>query len=1570
MDKGKRKVSFSSLDGPTDWRGGGDSGASTSGQHEELVPELDGRPFLSLGEDAAREGDLSSDFKALCDRNSKLVYKELIPELSRIRESLISGSNELRRALGADSVGQQGFEAVRSFPVKILRARLDSEGVLDEGGAGVKDGTEGVGAVATQAKEEGGEVDPGGGFPAAKSGGQAEAAGPRGDTFARLAEAASTATTVERDRVRRRKEATLEKKVQEISDYLERARDEKPPPTMAETSRSVGVPRAVRDVRFKSDSNLNLRSDKLQFIRGMKSMQYSKLVSAQRRVRPLQDRSKGVDKELHANQKQMLIDMKFRKQRARSETNPALGSQQRQWLPGDAHGDSKNKYAHYHSTVSARRTQPGKKQKVAWEGSQFKVTLLQELSTKLRLKVHFASWKCAYDTAVSLSLLVAARTNKANRATKRVFFEELKKLVVQLRSKTEQAVRDIEQFLRKRNLRIWLEYCKREQDLRVRFEHCFSQSKIRLRRRVMLAWIRQCKREISLRKSFHALQKARRDIVRRSVLSSWMSYTKREFDLHKKFLHLSLVHEERMKKSVMMYWKFRVVRKSIKDINVGLASVFWRMRMVHIVVSGWKGVVLRMRNLRRAVYSDRGGAGATGGAESSVYIKEDNKKLARVLSEMKKAKSVLMPKVRVLQDMQPTLWESTIEGPSNEGGRRIQKDFDLQEIWTGHTFSDDDDPVSDIDDQEEGARLQVAWREHKSPAKTVRAFEIISASVNPARSPSRIERAPAKSRTMEDIRSQYIAAMTGMIPVEQRGSKVELTTSGTSPVHGPRMVDATIEAIEEVESQDMATITTVTASSMVSAGTTPVRGPRMVDATIEAIEEVESQDMATITTVTASSMVSAGTTPVRGPRMVDATIEAIEEVESRDAATTTEETTALVATAKQAEPEMVSAGTTPVKALFPTIQGYKPLCSDEDVVESGDQSRATVTEENENVSKRLVEEFGTDGGLATEAIEGGGVSIVVMPPVNVVGGASSDPTSAIHPPIQSLKELAEEFYHRNLSRRILRAVKVQIARSKHIGSLAEESYKWHVNRYYLNIWYHNTVVVGRIAGKRGAQVILLRHLRAWERFAAASKSLKDRSKSVERAHKVHRMLSAFKHMRRAHSQSRLLKAKLAEYREKGCTRCCQKVLHIWRLWSNLHITRRVAVLRVIYRMRLRVKRQCLMAWWQVQQSSKLLKRVLVQTSKMYETDDGVESTLENTFSLLMRVLYAWKRLIFVKKGSMKANTAASMLQKSLGALLQPKISQHQQEQQLQLQQMDGETKKKVESERLRGSCHKMFLLWYLLSRSLSEDSSLVRSRLQSETRFRTEFQYRRNKLISRSMGRWKSALVAKENAARMHYIISLCRRCLTAWQDLLLRLRQKEHLAFEMCERRLMRFTFWNWNVSAREKIMQKVLRLRLTFEHWKGKVLRNAMTQSSPLGSASSARDEVEKGVVMDADVDVSEARKTGPEGPEGVAGRRRLVVTRESYKVRPVVSETPQPQVAYQHDGGAAHSLSERPSLGSEFKHFSQYISSISTKHVSDDTVKQLEELRCQWKLDQLLQVRSYVLGARLAESEFFDA
>ena len=1803
VDKGKRKVQFSI---PREGRGNDDE-ASTSGQHpedERTVPA-----FLTTRK-ASHFGEDGPDFRKLGKQNTALVYKELIPELSRIRQSLETGSDRLAKDLEesvrwVDPVDPVDYELARRFPIK---TRLDEENGVDfasvperppDRSAESEARDESRGLTRRRDKDsraERREDEPKPSESKTEPGRTRTHATQydRGDTPAN--ELAKSLAERKRRQENREIMDSIRPKIREIRDYL--VGEEVPLPSMVEAARFIGLPKPVREIRY-DDSVLSLQSETLRLLRALKSMQYSKLTNAGRKVAPFRARSRDVEAELMQNQKEMLRGIKAKSSKAASMKPPAVGVQENQWLPSDTHGNSKNKYAHYHSLIRRGRYVGPLEQKSVWEGSAFKVTLLQDLSTKLGLKVHFLQWKAAHDSSVSLNMLIQASTNKKSSAMMRVVFKELRNLVVILSAKTVDSVIAIEKFVIKRTLRIWLAFCKREIDLRSRLERFVLEHEVILRRMVILHWTRLVKREFLLRQNmkrrilsqwrkhciwvgvlrnhtmkrvlsqwgkyskreavlrenFHTVFVKHQKMVKRSALFAWVSYCDRKFELHRKFTELSQAHEDRMKRSVMMYWKFMVLRRRIKQVNLGLASVFYRMRKLRMVVSAWMEVISRMNAFRKALYSDVSKSIVTEATldKNKVHMREASKKLEKTVSQMKKARSVLMPKIRLLQDIQPTLWERSLEGEGSSGqgtwrdprdsttvegvefDRALPSEEEQEDIEydpSGPTLEDlagEDAPraLESVRTERRGTSTGAPIVEAKSyDARVVTQRQEASTSApstlpSPSRPPMQQGRsmteirsqyvaaisdapiveakpygvrvvnqrqeasisAPSplpspsrpttqQGRSMAEIRSQYVAAITGMIP-ELNEAKIRRVSAGTTPVKGLGMVDATNQAAEDpVESRDMstatnatklmsagttpvkglgmvdaahqaaedpvdirdtATITNVTASSLISAGTTPVKGLGMVDATNQAAEDpVESREMATATNTTA--MTSAGTSPLRAPAMVDATNQAAEDpVESHDIATSTDTVTSTekppssvdLATHAAPQSSMVSAGTSPVKASQMDDATQSSLVSAgtspvkgppmadithqviDDPIESQDIAPstgiATSTEEPQSPvefetegKKELVSAStspmpsmiaGTDAmpsdsdqASKEDASEGrspkrekpkGSQLSVFMPSFDAVlaphqersteagtpGAVPASPTPSL-PSIRSLKELAEGFYHRNLYRGIIRAIKLEIARSKQARFLAQESYKWHVFRYYLIVWYHNVVVVGRIVTVRGNRVLKSRYFMAWDGFAMASRNLRARAELVEKAHQIQIMRSAFKICQESFAKAKVLRKNLAEFnsRERAVKRHCKKALHIWRLWSNLLITRRFAVMRVSFRVSLRVKRQCLINWWHFVQSEKLLKNVLKQTRRVSTVPkEKVEITLEKTFSLLMRVLYSWRHLILSRRGKpdLKAGTPL-FVRKTLGEIFHMG----------QLESSRGQ------SQDSKDACQRMFLLWYLLVKNVrsDEESARVRKKLQKETKYRTEYQLYRHKLMKKCLLLLKSAVMAKEETARKHHAHRVCRRSLGGWKDHLSKMKNLEALAVQMYSKKLAAFALLNWSMSVAEKtVAKKIMRLRMmstmnawnlravessAFEHWRTKLLYGVISRWR-------SQVETEEGEEGECESTASGAAKetsNKASGPPADLGRR-LLVGQETFIVSPS-GELSRP-------GAQVIDASALARFGTEFESFSRVSdASVSSKYVSDDIVGQLEELRCQWKLEELMKVRSYVLGARFQE------
>ena len=1463
----------------------------------------DGVTMLKGGEsDGVAFGDSSSDFRRLREHNTTLVYRELIPELSRICLSL--GGQELGGTRRADVAGGD-FEVLRRYPV--LLAPRETQEVADadengnqEGCSGVRGGEDAEGVIVETVVAPGApDVEKGRGSLQGTGGAEStsEPSAPSGGLDEWVEDQLTKAAKAERARARKRAEAVLEKKVQEITNFLaDEKSGERRNASISQASRAVGTPSAVREVRFKSDSSLSLSSEQLKFIRGLRSMRHSKLSNARRKLSPLRERSKDVGKELASNREQMLLGEAANAIRRRGDNarvRPALEGQGRRWLPGDTHGDSKNKFADYHSTIGGGRYMVPEKTGVVWEGSKFKVALLQELDMKLRLKVHFLAWKAANDAKVTLNLMIQARINKINTAIKHAALKELKKLLAQLGARTEAAVKSIEEFVRRRSLRLWLRYAKRELDLREKLEQCSRKRKTDGLRGILWAWRKYRDKEVFLRRTYSTLCSRHKAAVQRSVLRYWIVRVQRKIELQRKFLQLSQVHEERMKRSVMLYWKFRVLRRRIKDVNVGLATSFNRMRTVHLVIFGWLGVVSKMRNLRRALYSDIGRAGTALRDERGVYGAQAKKKYRKVLSEMKKARSVLMPKVKLLQDIQPTLWESALSDAREDLERSTPSHLSeiilptepLPEAPPPDTVSDEEfthpfeerygphsslkdvgTATEDFPEASEKCSAELVAKEFK-PSGLVEETVLTTQSCSvPAKAP------PSGGRTIEDIRTQYVAAMTGMFPRRNYRAKLETSALSTSSLETQKRVHATKQAIEEkTETEDAGTNTSHLA--VVSSGTSPVRGPAMVDATIEAIEEkTETEDAGTTTSHLA--VVSSGTSPVRGPALVDATIQVMEKkAKTENAATSMEIMTPVKHTVGQAAPlESSSSGKALEKNAEKAFTAEKAVHEPHCVVQDGEMGVGEQSNIDENDSKQMTP-APSDQVAVTKVETFVNEFPIAIPSTEVIHSGGLSPGHASRMAIKSVKELADDFYHRIVYRRVIRAVKMEIARSKQVSCLADESYKWHVFRYYLNIWFHNIVIVGRIAEERGNRTVLSLHLRTWQRFAAAQKDLKGRSDEVAKLQDFGIALAAFKFMKESYKESVLLKGQLEKFRGMRHRRLCQKTMHVWRLWSNLHITRRVAVLRVNYMIKLRVKRRCLMAWWQVQQSNKLLRKVLTQTRQLYGCVSNVENTLGKTFSLLMRILYAWRRVVFLTRGEPpRSQNPALVLQKSLGDLVRstPGASE------------DVKEKQKTGNAMSKDTCHKMFLLWYLLAKNLSKDSRRRRAKLKRMTAFRTEFQYRRHRIASNHMNLWGKVIAAKRTLVQLHFATMLCRRSVTAW-----------HLAI----------------VAARKKELARIVRkLRFIFNRWKRQVLASAKMRWR-LTAGEAFEEAVERKQTAAVDLQSKESN-------DSWLDRRSLVQT-------------------------------------TEFQDIPTYVRNFSSDGIASDTVGQLEELRCQWKLQRMLKV-----------------
>ena len=608
--------------------------------------------------------------------------------------------------------------------------------------------------------------------------------------------------------------------------------------------------------------------------------------------------------------------------------------------------------------------------------------------------------------------------------------------------------------------------------------------------------------------------------------------------------------------------------------------------------------------------------------------------------------------------------------------------------------------------------------------------------------------------------------------------------------------------------------------------------------------------------------------------MVDATIQVMEKkAKTENAATSMEIMTPVKHTVGQAAPlESSSSGKALEKNAEKAFTAEKAVHEPHCVVQDGEMGVGEQSNIDENDSKQMTP-APSDQVAVTKVETFVNEFPIAIPSTEVIHSGGLSPGHASRMAIKSVKELADDFYHRIVYRRVIRAVKMEIARSKQVSCLADESYKWHVFRYYLNIWFHNIVIVGRIAEERGNRTVLSLHLRTWQRFAAAQKDLKGRSDEVAKLQDFGTALAAFKFMKESYKESVLLKGQLEKFRGMRHRRLCQKTMHVWRLWSNLHITRRVAVLRVNYMIKLRVKRRCLMAWWQVQQSNKLLRKVLTQTRQLYGSVSNVENTLGKTFSLLMRILYAWRRVVFLTRGEPpRSQNPALVLQKSLGDLVRstPGASE------------DVKEKQKTGKAMSKDTCHKMFLLWYLLAKNLSKDSRRRRAKLKRMTAFRTEFQYRRHRIASNHMNLWGKVIAAKRNLVQLHFATMLCRRSVTAW-----------HLAI----------------VAARKKELARIVRkLRFIFNRWKRQVLASAKMRWR-LTAAEAFEEAVERKQTAAVDLQSKESI-------DSWLDRRSLVQT-------------------------------------TEFQDIPTYVRNFSSDGIASDTVGQLEELRCQWKLQRMLKV-----------------
>lgn len=151
------------------------------------------------------------------------------------------------------------------------------------------------------------------------------------------------------------------------------------------------------------------------------------------------------------------------------------------------------------------------------------------------------------------------------------------------------------------------------------------------------------------------------------------------------------------------------------------------------------------------------------------------------------------------------------------------------------------------------------------------------------------------------------------------------------------------------------------------------------------------------------------------------------------------------------------------------------------------------------------------------------------------------------------------------------------------------------------------------------------------------------------------------------------------------------------------------------------------------------------------------------------------------------------------------------------------------------------------------------------------------------------------------------------------------------------------WNLRAVESS---------AFEHWRTKLLYGVISRWR-------SQVETEEGEEGECESTASGAAKetsNKASGPPADLGRR-LLVGQETFIVSPS-GELSRP-------GAQVIDASALARFGTEFESFSRVSdASVSSKYVSDDIVGQLEELRCQWKLEELMKVRSYVLGARFQE------
>ena len=1594
--KGKKKVSFSF---PSD-------GASTS----QVSLEEENHSLLSNLPDRESYHADDAQFRALRKQNKKLVYKELIPELGRICLDLERSTDKVKRGLypipnSADFDVSHSFSHGVHLREILLAGGLDSsdeESDDDDDGkhdipigkvpASSKAETEETAGKAGKASEEEEERSLRDNAPSSTS--KAKVSHTKSDKSdtrepSNLVDDSTPATPA---KVTRRKEKVSEKvdefrkevalhtdAVKTYYNKLILERGNRSFFSVADAARVIEFPEVPPSKDVSSiNSNLVIKSKKLQFIRALKSMRRAKLSNARKNLRSFEIRSRDVDKELMFNEKQMIIRKSASKNRS-IQVPPAVGMQQKQWLPSDTHGDSKNIHAHYHQLIAGGRFNTRESHhSTLWEGSSFKVTLLQDLSTKLRLKVHFMAWKAAYESMLSMDLLITAATNKSNRALKRVVLKEYKKLLVHLRSRTKDAIASIEQFVRKRTLRIWQRQCRRAIFLRLMFQRLSAQHKSRLYKNVMLNWRKMSKREILLRKKFNHLSRTHEARIRRHYLTFWMKHARKEVLLARNFLWLSKVHENNIKRSMMIYWKVMILRERIDGVNVGLASVYLRKKLSHIVMYKWREAVSKANILRNALYSDwdkegRGHKSTGGSSYKSINPQEGqtSQGMTKLLTEMKRARSALMPKIKLLQDIQPTLWESMVQknldcnsgdeedeegiDGENEFALKLSRPSYYDEASQPESESETSNPTSKPKIKENvelgNSRSLVEDKERirviPTESKHIIENEKMSVGTSPAQPPKLIDEA---NQGVEDVESQSqdIATITqAVVPVvvDKAVAVTQTVSAGTSPVQPPKMIDEANQAVDTVESQDMATITDESdrvvdivdegvATETVSAGTSPVQAPKMIDESNYAVENVESQSqgVATITeevvsvvvvdeAVAASQTVSAGTSPVQPPKMIDEANQAVDTVESQDMATITEEVVSVVV--DEAVTVRASAVTSPVQSEEPVHSTRSDL----------------KFEEPQRVQSKSLRPIG--------ATQTGSVVSIFLPSTEIVQYKSNRGASTSIPPIRSIKELAEAFYHRNLCRKIMKAIKVQLARSKQVNYLAQESYRWHIFRYFLKKWYENTVILSRITVLRGNRVICSNHLKAWRKFTIASKAFNERFDCVRKSHEIHVMRAAFKLCRKAFSGSIMLRGRLAEFRKKMTKIQCQKALHIWRLWSNLHITRRVAVLRINFRVKLRVKRRCLINWWHFVQSNKLLRKVISQATESHGQTHSVERTLENTFSLLMRVLYSWKRLTSLRKGLGGNMSAASIVQRSLAHL----------------------TSKRLQGEReaaSRETCHRMFLVWYLFVKNLrsSGDDHSGRLKLREKTKFRTESQYYRFKILSKYIKMLRKALMLKETVAKSHNTLRKYTTSWKAWRAFVSNFRNLQLVADRKYSERLLSSTLKSWRLIVMNRIgASKIMRSRLlsvvaawkemssieskVMKYWKNRTLYAALIRWKASRNSRSS----------------TEANPSRPISNSPYFGleRGKRIVADDIHKWKDSGSNTV-PDLQSKLGISTGKQTKVRRNLDAEFarripKRVPTSNSILAAQYVlKQNIVGELKEMRSQWKLEELLSKHNH--------------